>query len=70
MEGVAFESTGTLVGSFYLRPNFLCLGAHMANAGYLVAESCRRRGIGSRPCQHSLRAARRLAFRAMQLTWW
>jgi ribosomal protein S18 acetylase RimI-like enzyme len=42
------------------------LGAHVANAGYVVAEHCRRQGIGSRLCQHSLQAARRLGFRAMQ----
>ena len=41
-------------------------GAHVANAGYVVAEYCRRQGTGSRLCQHSLQAARRLGFRAMQ----
>ncbi|MCX5956669.1 MAG: GNAT family N-acetyltransferase [Cyanobacteria bacterium] len=42
------------------------LGAHVANAGYVVAERCRSMGIGSRLCQHSLQAARRLSFRLMQ----
>ena len=55
-----------MVGSYYLRPNSLCLGAHVANAGYVVAEQQRRRGIGSRLCQHSLQAARQRGFRAMQ----
>ena len=41
-------------------------GAHVANAGYVVAEPCRRQGIGSRLCQHSLQVARQLGFRAMQ----
>jgi ribosomal protein S18 acetylase RimI-like enzyme len=41
-------------------------GAHVANAGYVVAEQARRQGIGSRLCQHSLQAAQRLGFRAMQ----
>ena len=40
---------------------------HVANAGYVVAEHCRPQGIGSRLCQHSLQAARRLGFRLMQL---
>jgi len=44
----------------------LSLGANVANAGYVVAEHCRRQGVGSRLCQHSLQAARRLGFRAMQ----
>jgi L-amino acid N-acyltransferase YncA len=63
---VAVDATGTLVGTCYLRPNSLTLGAHVANAGYVVAQQCRRQGIGSRLCQHSLEAARRLGFRAMQ----
>jgi GNAT superfamily N-acetyltransferase len=45
-----------------LRFNHLALGAHVANAGYVVAEHCRRQGIGSRLCQHSLQAARRLGY--------
>jgi L-amino acid N-acyltransferase YncA len=63
---VASDPAGALVGTYYLRPNSLALGAHVANAGYVVAKHCRRRGIGSRLCQHSLQAARRLGFRSMQ----
>ena len=63
---VAVDPAGAVVGSYYLRPNSLALGAHVANAGYVVAEHCRRQGIGSRLCQHSLQAARRLGFRLMQ----
>ncbi|QNI70904.1 acetyltransferase family protein [Cyanobium sp. NS01] len=63
---VAVDATGALVGTYYLRPNSLALGAHVANAGYVVAEHCRRQGVGSRLCKHSLQTARRLGFRAMQ----
>ena len=63
---VAIDALGAVVGSYYLRPNSLCLGAHVANAGYVVAQQQRRRGIGGRLCQHSLQAARQLGFRAMQ----
>ena len=63
---VAVDAGGSFVGTYYLRPNSLALGAHVANAGYVVAEHCRRQGIGSRLCQHSLQAARRLGFRLMQ----
>ena len=44
---VAVDAAGVLVGTYYLRPNSLSLGAHVANAGYVVAEHCRRQGIGS-----------------------
>jgi L-amino acid N-acyltransferase YncA len=63
---VALNGNGTVVGSYYLRPNSLALGAHVANAGYVVAEHCRRQGVGSRLCQHSLQTARQLGFRLMQ----
>ncbi len=63
---VAVDPAGALVGTYYLRPNSLALGAHVANAGYVMAEHCRWQGIGSLLCQHSLQAARRLGFRAMQ----
>ncbi len=63
---VALDAAGAVVGTYYLRPNSLALGAHVANAGYVVAEHCRRQGIGSLLCQHSLQAARRLGFRALQ----
>ena len=63
---VAVDQAGAVAGTYYLKPNSLALGAHVANAGYVVAEHCRRQGIGSRLCQHSLQAARRLGFRAMQ----
>jgi GNAT superfamily N-acetyltransferase len=63
---VAVDPLGVVVGTFYLRPNSLALGAHVANAGYVVAEHSRRQGVGSRLCQHSLQAALRLGFRLMQ----
>jgi L-amino acid N-acyltransferase YncA len=63
---VAVNAAGAVVGTYDLRPNSLALGAHVANASYVVAQHCRRQGIGSRLCQHSLQAARRLGFRAMQ----
>jgi L-amino acid N-acyltransferase YncA len=63
---VAEDRFGALLGTYYLRPNSLCLGAHVANAGYVVAEANRRQGIGSRLCQHSLHTARQQGFRAIQ----
>jgi ribosomal protein S18 acetylase RimI-like enzyme len=45
---------------------WVAVDAHVANAGYVVAEACRRQGIGSHLCQHSLQMARQLGFRAMQ----
>ncbi len=63
---VAVEGDQAVVGTYFLRPNSLTLGAHVANAGYAVATWRRRRGIGRQMCQHSLREARRLGYRALQ----
>jgi L-amino acid N-acyltransferase YncA len=63
---VAVDAACAMVGTDYLRPNCLALGAHVAKAGTVVAAHCRRQGIGSRLCQHSLQTARRLGFRLMQ----
>jgi GNAT superfamily N-acetyltransferase len=63
---VAVDGQKGIVATYYLRPNSLCLGAHVANAGYVVAASSRRQGIGHQLCGHSLATARQLGFRLMQ----
>jgi L-amino acid N-acyltransferase YncA len=65
---VALDAGGAVVGTYYLKPNSLTLGAHVANAGYVVAQTLRRQGVGSRLCRHSLQEARRLGYRAMQFS--
>jgi predicted N-acetyltransferase YhbS len=62
---VAVDAAGVVVGTYSLKAIALALGAHGANAGYVVATHCRRQGIGSRLSQHSLQAARRLGFRVV-----
>ncbi|MCP9899474.1 GNAT family N-acetyltransferase [Cyanobium sp. Cruz CV13-4-11] len=63
---VATEAGGAILGTYYLRPNQPCLGAHVANAGYVVAEAARGRGVGHALCRHSQEEARRRGFTAMQ----
>jgi ribosomal protein S18 acetylase RimI-like enzyme len=60
------ESEGDILGSYFLRPNQPGLGAHVANAGYMVAGRARGRGVARAMCEHSLAEARRLGYRAMQ----
>jgi GNAT superfamily N-acetyltransferase len=57
---------GALVGSYCIKPNHPGRGAHVANAGYMVAEAHRGRGIGRQLGEHSLRAARDAGYLAMQ----
>ncbi len=63
---VATDADGAILGTYYLRPNQPCLGAHVANAGYVVAEAARGRGVGHALCRHSQEEARRRGFTAMQ----
>jgi L-amino acid N-acyltransferase YncA len=57
---------GRILGTYYIKPNQPALGAHVCNAGYMVASSARGRGIGRAMCGHSLQEAVKLGFRAMQ----
>jgi L-amino acid N-acyltransferase YncA len=60
------ERAGCVLGTYYVRPNQPGRGAHVANAGYIVAESARGQGIALALCEHSLDTARSLGFTAMQ----
>lgn len=60
------ERNGRVIGCYLLRPNQPGLGDHVANCGYMVAADARGQGIASAMCEHSLDAARRAGFVAMQ----
>ena len=55
-----------IVGTYILKPNQPGLGSHVANAGYMVGEDGRGKGVGRAMCEHSLEEARRMGFHAMQ----
>jgi L-amino acid N-acyltransferase YncA len=60
------ESEECVVGMYKIVPNQPGLGAHVANASFMVARSSSGRGAGRQMGLHCLRAARRSGFRAMQ----
>ena len=60
------ESDGRAVGIYLLRPNQPALGAHVANAAFMVSPTAQGLGVGRRMGEHCLAEARRLGFRAMQ----
>ena len=60
------ETTGDLLGTYYLRPNFDGPGSHVCNCGYVVAGNARGRGVASRMCEHSQAHAASRGYRAMQ----
>jgi GNAT superfamily N-acetyltransferase len=57
---------GYLIGAYYIKPNYVGRAAHIANAGYFVLAPYRSTGVGRTLVEHSLQAARRLGFDAMQ----
>jgi GNAT superfamily N-acetyltransferase len=60
------EQGSEILGTYYLRPNQLGNGSHVANAGYLVAHAARGKGLATALCAHSLEEARRRGYLAMQ----
>ncbi|HZS89073.1 MAG TPA: N-acetyltransferase [Chloroflexota bacterium] len=60
------EQDGQVAGTYILKANQPGLGAHVANAAFMVAPEARSRGIGRVMGEHCLAEARRLGFRAIQ----
>jgi ribosomal protein S18 acetylase RimI-like enzyme len=65
-EAFVAEEDGVILGTYYLRPNQLGGGSHVANCGYVTAPEATGRGIARQMCEHSLQQARDRGFRAMQ----
>jgi ribosomal protein S18 acetylase RimI-like enzyme len=63
---VARDPAGTLLGTYYIKPNQPTLGSHVCNCGYVTAPEARGRGVASRMCEHSQTIAVEMGFRAMQ----
>ncbi len=63
---VAFDDAGTLVATYFIKANQPCLGAHVCNCAYIVAEQARGRGFASAMCEHSQDEAVARGYRAMQ----
>ncbi len=60
------EVDGKVLGTYVLKPNQKGRGAHVANAGYIVATAARGLGLGRTMGEHSIELARSLGYRAMQ----
>lgn len=55
-----------VVGTFTIKPNQPGLGAHIANAAFMVAPAARGRGVGQAMGEAALVAAARQGYTAMQ----
>jgi RimJ/RimL family protein N-acetyltransferase len=63
---VIHDDDGTLLGTYFIKPNQPGLGSHVANCGYLVSPRAAGRGLATAMCEHSQAWARTHGFRAMQ----
>jgi ribosomal protein S18 acetylase RimI-like enzyme len=60
------EDAGEVLGTYYLHPNQLGGGAHVANCGYITHGRAAGRGVARAMCVHSLEYAAGQGFKAMQ----
>lgn len=60
------EREGVVLGTYILKPNQPGLGAHIANAAFMVAPGNQGSGLGRVMAEHCLAEARQLGYRAMQ----
>jgi ribosomal protein S18 acetylase RimI-like enzyme len=63
---VAVDEDGTVLGTYYIKPNQPGLGSHVCNCGYVTAPAAQGRGVATAMCEHSQRQALAMGFRAMQ----
>lgn len=60
------EENNKILGTYFIKPNQVGLGAHIANCGYMVHAETRGRGLGKQLCEHSLVTARERGYKGMQ----
>lgn len=66
MQTFVAADNGVIEGSYFIKPNQIDLGNHVANCGYMVSPGARGKGIGQILCEHSLRVARESGYKGMQ----
>ena len=60
------EQDGSIVGASFVKPNQPGLGAHVANAAFMVAPNAAGHGVGRALAEHAIEWARQANFAAMQ----
>jgi len=63
---VAVDDEGLILGSYFIKPNQVDLGSHIANCGYMVSPGSQGKGIGRILCEHSLAYAKQKGYLGMQ----
>jgi ribosomal protein S18 acetylase RimI-like enzyme len=55
-----------VVGTYFIKPNQLDLGNHIANCGYMVSAKHQGRGIGKALCEHSIKFGKAKGYLGIQ----
>ena len=63
---VAVDDDGRTVGTYFIKPNQIDLGSHIANCGYMVSPDIQGKGIGKLMCEHSIDFARQKGYLGIQ----
>ncbi|GAA0880982.1 GNAT family N-acetyltransferase [Algoriphagus jejuensis] len=63
------ELEGDVLGTFYLKANQPDRGSHVVNAGYMVGEKARGKGIAKAMAEFSFVEAKHLGYSAMQFNY-
>ena len=63
---VAIDENENVVGTYFIKPNQVGLGSHIANCGYMVHPACQGRGAGKLMCEHSIAFAKQKGYVGMQ----
>lgn len=66
METFVLEENNIILGSYFIKPNQVDLGSHIANCGYMTNPEERGKGIGGKLCEHSIKIAKERNYEGMQ----
>lgn len=55
-----------ILGTYFIKPNQLGLGSHVANCGYMVSSDAMGKGVGRFLCDHSIENAKIKGYKAIQ----
>jgi len=63
---VAVDEDDAIVGTYFIKPNQIGLGNHIANCGYMVNPTFHGNGVGKVMCEHSLVFAKEQGYFGIQ----
>ncbi len=66
MKTYVVEENNKILGTYIIKPNQIDLGSHICNCSYMVDPDSQGKGIGKILCEHSLKNAKEIGYKAMQ----